>query len=96
MTRKNPKRDPIFGLLAELDDLQKRAASVYEPMVSDILQTQSRDVRRIEQTLDGLLGFCNHDAALVMFKQLCRHYWQIDPRATASYVHAYRELWDDE
>lgn len=96
MTRKNPKRDPIFGLLAELDDLQKRAASVYQPLVDDILRTRSRDVQRIEQTLDGLLDFCNHEAALVMFKQLCRHYWQVNPHATASCVHGYREMWDDE
>jgi hypothetical protein len=51
-------------------------------------RARSRDVQRIEQTLDGLLDFCNHDAALVMFKQLCQHHWRIEPRATVSDVHA--------
>lgn len=29
-----------------------------------------------------------------MYKKLCRHYWDIDPAATADYVNAYREYWD--
>lgn len=24
----------------------------------------------------------------------CRHYWPLDPQATASYINAYREMWD--
>ena len=33
---------------------------------------------------------------LALFKTLCRYYWDIDPSATAAYVHAYREMWDPE
>jgi hypothetical protein len=33
---------------------------------------------------------------LEMYKQLCRHYWDIDPEATAYYVNAYREYWDSD
>jgi len=31
-----------------------------------------------------------------MYKQLCRHYWDIDPAATAHYINAYREYWDSD
>lgn len=31
-----------------------------------------------------------------LFKALCRHYWTLDPQATAGYVNAYREMWDDK
>jgi len=31
-----------------------------------------------------------------MYKNLCRHYWEIDPAATAYYVNAYREYWDSD
>lgn len=31
-----------------------------------------------------------------MYKKLCRHYWDIDPAATAYYVNAYREYWDGD
>jgi hypothetical protein len=33
---------------------------------------------------------------LELFRRLCRHYWDIDPAATAGYVHAYREMWDSD
>jgi hypothetical protein len=33
---------------------------------------------------------------LLLYKKLCRHYYAIDPAASAAYVHAYREMWDSE
>ena len=37
------------------------------------------------------------DAAMVrLYKELCRYYFEIDPEATASYVHVYRDMWDEE
>lgn len=29
-------------------------------------------------------------------KRLCRYYFDIDPEVTVSYVHAYREMWDEQ
>ena len=63
---------------------------------TDILRTGSRDARHIECTLDGLLDFCGHEPVLEIYKQLCRHYWAIDPAAAADYIHAYRERWDGD
>ncbi len=75
-------------------DLQRQAVQQYLPVVDDILRTRSRDARQIEHTLDGLLDFCGHEPVLQLYKKLCRHYWDIDPAATAYYVNAYREYWD--
>jgi hypothetical protein len=33
---------------------------------------------------------------LDLYKKLCRYYFKIDPEATASYVYAYRDMWDEE
>jgi hypothetical protein len=60
------------------------------------LRSRSRDTRHIEHTLDGLLDFGGHEPVLQMYKQLCRHYWDIDPAATADYVNAYRQYWDSD
>ena len=86
----------IGALAGELRDLQQQAAQQYHPVVDDILLTQSRDIRHIEHTLDRLLDFCGHEPVLRMYKQLCRHYWDIDPVATADYINAYREYWDSD
>lgn len=86
----------IISLARSLRDLQQQAAQQYQPVVDDILLTRSRDIRHIEHTLDGLLDFCGHEPVLRLYKRLCRHYWDIDPAATADYVNAYREYWDSD
>ena len=86
-----------IGPIAErMQDLQRQAALRYKPMVEDILQSRCRDANQIEHTLDGLLDFCGHEPVLQLYKRLCRHYWYIDPAATADYIKVYREHWDNE
>lgn len=66
------------------------AVKAYRPEVEDIIRQRIRDVDGIEHTLGGLLAFCRDDAALALFKRLCRYYLDIDPEATARHVLAYR------
>ncbi|MDZ4253254.1 MAG: hypothetical protein U1A72_11870 [Sulfuritalea sp.] len=84
------------ALARELQELQVVAIAQYTPMVKTLIATGSRDVRQIERTLDGLLDFCSHESALNLYRRLCRHYFDIDPVATASYINAYRERWDSD
>ena len=86
----------ITGLAASLQALDQQAVGQYTPIVEGIVRSRTRDTRHIEHTLDGLLGFCCYDPALLLYKKLCRHYWDIDPAATASYINAYRNMWDSE
>ena len=96
MTPDDSEHQEVMALVRGVRDLQQRAAQQYQPVVDDILRTGSRDARHIERTLDGLLDFCGHEPVLAMNKQLCRHYWAIDPAATAYYINAYREWWDSD
>lgn len=93
-----PDVDGLFARVSEIvvgfDDLHARAVDAYRPIVADILRTGCQDRKHIERTLDGLLGFCGHGAALTLYKRLCRYYWDIDPMATADYVYAYRDMLD--
>ncbi len=86
----------IRQLAESMRELQRQAAQQYQPVVDDILRIRSRDMEHIEHTLDRLLDFCGDAAVLQMYKKLCRHYWDIDPAATADYVNAYREYWDSD
>lgn len=76
--------------------LARQAVQEYAPIVEAILYSGCRDTRHIEQVLDGLLDFCFDPNVLLIYKKLCRHYYDIDPTATVSYVHAYREMWDSK
>lgn len=85
----------IGAIIAGRDELARQAERQYAIEVDNILLTQSRDAHRIEKLLDGILDFCFDPAMLVLYKKLCRHYYGIDPVATASYVYAYRDMWED-
>jgi hypothetical protein len=88
--------ESITGLAAQVEALNQRAVRQYASVVEEIVRSGSRDASWMEHTLDGLLDFCGCDSALALFKKLCRHYWTIDPVATAEYVNAYRQTWDKE
>jgi hypothetical protein len=75
--------------------LTRVAARQYSVEVEAVLKARSRDPRRIERCLDGMLDFCFHDGVLALYKKLCRYYFDIDPEEVVSYVHAYREMWDE-
>lgn len=84
------------GLAQALEGLNQQAVREYTPLVNAILQSRSRDTQHIEHTLDGLLDFCGYQPVLMLYKKLCRYYFDINPAATVSYINAYREIWEDE
>ena len=95
----NPYQDLMATLsatIAPLQALHQKAVEALAPTVQDILRSGSRDAQRIEHTLDQLLDHACLPEGLALFKALCRHYWTLDPQATASYVNAYREMWDGD
>lgn len=94
------RKDDVVKRVGELargaQKLAREAVRQYSAEVEVILKTQSCDSRRIERCLDGMLDFCFDDEVLVSYKKLCRYYLDIDPAATASYIYAYREMWDEQ
>ncbi len=90
--------DELLGELKELaaglQALNRQAVEQLTPLVEGILRSRSRDVRHIERTLDRLLDHCGYEPAVLLYRRLCRHYWEIAPVATAAYVNTYREIWD--
>src|SRR5690606_9639656 len=91
-----PDSNVFVELARQMAALNNRAVLVYSSIVDDILGSRSEDRRLIESTLDGLLGFAGSEEGLNLYKRLCRHYWDLDPFATATYIDAYREMWDDD
>ena len=80
----------------DAQQLARQAVQQYAAEVEAILKVQSRDLQRIERCLDGILDFCFDDEMLSLYKKLCRYYFEINPEATVSYVHFYREMWDEQ
>ena len=88
--------DTLSAAMAPLQVLHQQAVEALAPTVQDILRCGSRDAQLIERTLDQLLNHACIPKGLALFKALCRHYWQLNPQATASYINSYREMWDGD
>ena len=86
----------IGELAAAQQQLARQAEQQYSFEVDSILRDQCCEPLHIECLLDGMLDFCFDDEMLCSYKMLCHYYFKIDPVATASYIYAYREMWDGE
>lgn len=88
--------DKLKPLIEQIQQLQEQVYNAYKPQVDHLIKTQTKDENAIERVLDHLLDNCGNDKVLLLYKKLCRYYWDINPRSTAFYIQSYREMWDDE
>lgn len=86
----------IGAISKSMQHLARQAEAQYAIEVNEIIESDDYDSHRIERLLDGMLDFCFDDGVLRLYKKLCRYYFKINPEATASYIHAYREMWDEK
>lgn len=86
----------IMHLARSLNQLHHQMAASYAPLVQGIIRSRTWDHQQIEHLLDRLLDCACIPDGLALFRSLCRYYFPINPAATASYVHAYRDMWDSE
>lgn len=84
----------IRGLASQMHNLHLQAVREAKPVVDRFLRSRSQDQQEIDRTLDHLLNHACVPEGLELFRALCRHYYRINPVATAQYIQAYRELWD--
>jgi hypothetical protein len=86
----------IHSLANTLIALHQKRAAQLTAITEQLIREASRDGAEIERTLDHLLDCACIPEGLAPFKALCRYYYGINPAATASYVHGYRDMWDSQ
>ena len=86
--------DNLHQLAGQMVALFRQAVPLANAEVDAIIQSGERDTNRIEHQLDDMLSLCCDPDMLVVFKRLCRYYFDIDPVAAAEHINAYREMWD--
>ena len=86
-----------FKELAEsIQQNTQQAYEIYKEEVDRIDKDNVQNINEIERQLDYLLTYCADEKMLLLFKKLCRHYFNIDPEGTAEYVAIYRNMWEDD
>jgi hypothetical protein len=86
----------LTPLMEQIKALHSQAYKEYLPKVDTVIKNKIKDDNTIQLLLDGLLDFCGDENVLLLYKKLCRYYWDINPQATADYINFYRETWDHE
>ncbi len=84
----------IMEMAKNVQSIVQRAIIEYDRELNKIIDSNCREKRRIERTLDGMLDFCFDKNMVELFRRLCRYYYAIDQKATAEYVFIYRDMWD--
>lgn len=87
--------DAIQEMALQLKKINEIAYNQYKPIASDLC-SRAASLREVEYTLDRMLDFCGDDAVLGLFKDICRHYFDIYPEMIAYQINSYREIWDAE
>lgn len=96
VSKEKPDFSGILELAASLNALHRQMAAACAPSVQEMIRSRSRDQRQIEHMLDRLLDCACIPEGLALFRTLCRYYFTVNPAATASYVGAYRDMWDSD
>ena len=84
----------VRTLAGQIMELNRRAGWNTPPWWRPSFARKTAIAHRTD--LRRLLDFCGHGLILRLYRSLCRHYWDIDPAATARYVRFYRDMWDSE
>ena len=82
-------------LIQSMKALNNEAVAAYAPLVDDIC-SQHATLKEVEHLLDYMLGFAGDDRVLLLFKRVCRAYWQTYPEDIAWYIMEYRKWYDPE
>lgn len=86
----------IHGLAQQLKGLHDMAVAVYTPLVEDIC-SRVAPMKDVEWLLDYMFGFAGDDERmLLLYKRVCRHYWEVYPEMVAWHIMEYRKEYDPE
>ena len=87
--------DMMKEIALQIKKINEIAYYQYKPIVSDLCGRVA-PLDEVEHTLDRMLDFCGDEAFLGLFKDVCRHYFDIYPEMIAYQVNSYREIFDTE
>lgn len=86
----------IENIINNINSLAKDNLELFCEIVEDIISSNCKDENYIETSLDKLLDMCFDENILILYKKLCRYYFDINPQATKDYVMYYYERYEKD
>lgn len=95
MEKDDEYNDFVDGIVSQIRALNEMAVREYTPLVDDICRRIASQ-NEVERLLDYLFDFTGNDKILLLYRRVCRHYFQIYPESIAWYIMEYRKEYDSE
>ena len=78
----------------KIRDINELAYNTYKPIVDDICVRKASE-SEVEHLLDYMVGICNNERMLELFKRVCRSYIDIYPQVIMSEIRTYKEMYEE-
>lgn len=85
-------KNDIGEIVCVVERLDELAYSTYKPVVENICIRKASELE-VEHLLDYMVGICNSDRMVELFKRVCRKYIHLYPQIIASAIYTYKEMY---
>lgn len=88
MDKNEEYKEFVKEIASHIRALNDMAVREYTPLVDDIC-SRIAPQNEVERMLDYLFAFAGNDKILLLYRRVCRHYFQIYPESIAWYIMEY-------
>ena len=88
-------KEDIAHIIENMRQVHNETYNLYSPMVDSACKAVLSEIE-LERLFDKLIDFTSDEKILLLYKKLCRRYFEIHPICVSEYIYAYREMWEDE
>lgn len=85
-------KNDIGEIVCAIERLDELAYSTYKPIVENISIRKASELE-VEHLLDYMVGICNSDRMVELFKRVCRKYIYLYPEIITSAIYTYKEMY---
>ncbi|MCL2383686.1 MAG: hypothetical protein FWC79_06115 [Oscillospiraceae bacterium] len=85
----------LYSLVKKVVEIRDQKYDIVKNEVNYILKNKVKEDMRIQRTLDILFEFCEENEGLLLYKKLCKYYYDINQIVTIDYIRYYKEEYED-
>ena len=93
--KEDGSNNELLEMAKAISELQERAVAAYRPLVDDICSRKAKE-DEVDHLLTWMFDFVENERMLMLFKRVCRAYFNTYPEVVAFYILEYRRLYDRE
>ena len=86
-------RDGSLEMTNTLDYIHNRSVVAYTPLVDDICSRRATK-EEVDNLLTWMFDFVENEPMLLLFKKVCRAYFNTYPETISFYILEYRKIYD--